>query len=377
MRRASVLAQLARGAARGFGGAPAEGQQQLGGAMVAAARGMAGHGHPPEVVPNPLQQIVPPIIKGIKAGVDGIKNGIPAAAAAIAGSGAARGAAAYFADHVLLSGLVAEPRDLDLAKWASWLAANGYENREGWAKVVAAVEERLPTLTPADVSALAPALHSQGLYSKEVFSGFAAVLRAKFTEFETPALCEIAAAFAENDHFEVDLFDDIADSIAYCNHYLAATATPLPVIARTFAAYAKFGHDRADLFIPLARAVHEDALRSLEDGELRATVVGLLAAFSKLHFWPDCTEALFVIAEQRPSAFQGADNAVIQEAIARMRATTGGSLPWYDGGFKDWEHFHGRPFGDYNLWVVRDELYGQTYRPSDISPGAKPKKAAE
>jgi hypothetical protein len=32
-----------------------------------------------------------------------------------------------------------------------------------------------------------------------------------------------------------------------------------------------------------------------------------------------------------------------------MRATTGGSLPWYDGGFKDWEHFHGRPFGDYNL----------------------------
>ncbi|GBF92246.1 hypothetical protein Rsub_05329 [Raphidocelis subcapitata] len=340
MRRATLLAQLARGAARGLGGgAPAEGQQQLGGATAAAARGMAGHGAPPAVVPNPLQQIVPPIIKGIKAGVDGIKNGIPAAAAAIVGSGAARSAVAYFADNVLLSGTFADARDLDLPKWAAWLAANGYENKEGWAKIVAAVRERLPSLTAADVSALAPALHSQGLYSKDVFEGFAAVIKSKFAEFETPAL--------------------------------------LPDIARTFAAYAKFGRDRADLFIPLARAVHEDRLRALEDPELRATVVGLLAAFSKLHFWPDCTEALFVIADQRPAAFQGADNAVIQEAIARMRAATGGSLPWYEGGFKDWEHFHGRPFGDYNLWVVRDELYGQTYRPSDISPAAKPKKLEE
>jgi hypothetical protein len=42
-----------------MGSAPAE--QQLGGAVVAAARGMAGHGPAPEVVPNPLQKIVPPV----------------------------------------------------------------------------------------------------------------------------------------------------------------------------------------------------------------------------------------------------------------------------------------------------------------------------
>jgi hypothetical protein len=53
------------------------------------------------------------------------------------------------------------------------------------------------------VSALAPALHAQRLYARDVFEGFAAVIKAKFTEFETPALCSIAAAFAENDHFEV------------------------------------------------------------------------------------------------------------------------------------------------------------------------------
>jgi hypothetical protein len=167
--------------ARGLNGAPAEGQQQLGGALSAAARGMAGHGTPPAVVPNPLQQIVPPvgaapvpaprraprpceatplrlmracttclaavaarrqrrlrrqrqqqwpsgcarpaprrappgtspqthprparapqIIKGVKAGVDGIKNGVPAAVAALANSGMTRGAIAYSADNVSL-----------------------------------------------------------------------------------------------------------------------------------------------------------------------------------------------------------------------------------------------------------------------------------
>jgi hypothetical protein len=48
----------------------------------------------------------PQIIKGIKAGVDGIKNGIPAAATAIATSGATRGAIAYFADKVRGGGQV-------------------------------------------------------------------------------------------------------------------------------------------------------------------------------------------------------------------------------------------------------------------------------
>jgi hypothetical protein len=36
---------------------------------------------------------------------------------------------------------------------------------------------RLPTLTPADVSALVPALHSKGLYDKALFEGFAAIIQ--------------------------------------------------------------------------------------------------------------------------------------------------------------------------------------------------------
>lgn len=39
---------------------------------------------------------------------------------------------------------------------------------------------------------------------------------------------QIVKSFSENSHFSVQLFDDIADSITYCNHYLA------PVKVRSF-----------------------------------------------------------------------------------------------------------------------------------------------
>lgn len=38
---------------------------------------------------------------------------------------------------------------------------------------------RLPSLTPADVSVLAPALHAKGLYKKDIFAGFAAVIKVR------------------------------------------------------------------------------------------------------------------------------------------------------------------------------------------------------
>ncbi len=33
---------------------------------------------------------------------------------------------------MLLSGTFVAPADLDLAKWASFLASNGYSNKAGW-----------------------------------------------------------------------------------------------------------------------------------------------------------------------------------------------------------------------------------------------------
>lgn len=44
--------------------------------------------------------------------------------------------------QVLLSGLVGAPADLDLAKWAAWLNDNGYDDKAGWAKIVAGAKEK-------------------------------------------------------------------------------------------------------------------------------------------------------------------------------------------------------------------------------------------
>jgi hypothetical protein len=52
------------------------------------------------VVPNPLQQIVPPIIKGIGAAVSGLKGGLAAAADQVTSGPATQSAIAYFADKV-------------------------------------------------------------------------------------------------------------------------------------------------------------------------------------------------------------------------------------------------------------------------------------
>jgi hypothetical protein len=37
---------------------------------------------------------------------------------------------------------VGTPSELDLAKWAAWLADNGYDSQEGWAKIVAGAKEK-------------------------------------------------------------------------------------------------------------------------------------------------------------------------------------------------------------------------------------------
>lgn len=66
---------------------------------------------------------------------------------------------------------------------------------------------------------------------------------------------QIVKAFADNGHFNAQMFDDIADSITYCNHYLAPIKVPTNEVVDALAAYAKFSHDRGDLFVTLTRCV--------------------------------------------------------------------------------------------------------------------------
>ncbi len=64
---------------------------------------------------------------------------------------------------------------------------------------------------------------------------------------------QILSALADFGHYEPMLFDDIGDSIAYANHYLAPIRAPVGEVAKALATYAKHGHERADLFVVLAR----------------------------------------------------------------------------------------------------------------------------
>ena len=61
------------------------------------------------------------------------------------------------------------------------------------------------------------------------------------------------ATLLQFDHFSAELFDDIADSITYCNHYMAPIKCSPRDIAACMAAFAKFNHERADLFMSLSK----------------------------------------------------------------------------------------------------------------------------
>lgn len=337
---------------------------------TAPARAFAASGPKPEVVPNPLQAIVPPIIAAVGATVRGVQKGLPAARDAALSSGAARSAVAWFADRALLSGYFLAPKHLDLPKWATFLAAGGYSDRGGWSKVVEAVRPKAESgeLSAEEAEALVAALHKADCYDKSLFTNLAKILRSKFTEASTEGLCAAIEAFAANGHFDAGLWDDAADGIAYCNHYLAPTTVPLPTLCAVLSAYAKYKVDRADLFVALTRAISEDRLRPLPDSELSRVASSLLASFKALDFWPDVTEALVLAAKTRPGV--SVDASLLDAAAKKL----GGSA-WLEGGYKDPEHFHGRAFGEYNMYVLRDELTPKYYSPAaaraDVEGGKK------
>jgi hypothetical protein len=310
-------------------------------------------------VPNPLQSIVPPIIAAVSGTVRGVQKGLPAARDAALSSGAARSAVAWFADRALLSGTFLAPQHLDLPKWATFLAAGGYSDRGGWSKIVEAVRPKAESgeLTAEEAEALVAALHRAGEYDKSLFSALAKILKQKFTEASTEGLCASIEAFSANGHFDAELWDDAADGIAYCNHYLAPTKVPVAQICSVLAAYAKYGVDRADLFVTLTRAVNEDRLRPLPDSELSRVCSSLLSSFKTLDFWPDVTEALVLAAKTRPGV--SVDAALLDAASKKL-----GSSAWLEGGYKDPDHFHGKAFGEYNMYVFRDELTPKYYSPA-------------
>jgi len=268
---------------------------------------------------------------------------------------------------VIVGEAVLDLKDVDLGKWSAWLSAAGYADPAGWRKIAAAVHAKLPDMSAPQIASCVGALYDVGLYDRALFTDVAKVVKARFTEFETEGLAKLIAAFAENEHYDADLFDDVADSIAYCNHFFAPMELSQGELAGVFAAYAKFKHDRADMFVPLARAVNDDKLAALPDAQLGPTVMKLLRAFDAFGFFPEATEGLFVLATvKRAAAFSPADKADVEAMVKKVEGFVGAPLAWYRGGYADPAHFHGAPFTNYNLWALRDELTAETYKPSDF-----------
>lgn len=104
-------------------------------------RCFAAAAEPPKIVPNPLQQIVPPIIKAAGVAAAGVRSGVSAAVDGLINGPATRGAITYVAD-ALLSGKYVDAENLDLPKWAAWLAHNGYSNKAGWDTIMEGVKVR-------------------------------------------------------------------------------------------------------------------------------------------------------------------------------------------------------------------------------------------
>eukprot|EP00955_Chlamydomonas_euryale_P065146 359159-Chlamydomonas_euryale.AAC.31 len=125
--------------------------------------------------------------------------------------------------------------------------------RPGFRKLAEASIPKVADMDATQVTNLVTGLHKARVYDKALFEGVAANIGANFTKFDTEQMVAILKAFADNDHFTVTLFDDAADCITYCNHYLAPVKLPTTAIVNTLAAYAKFRHDRGDLFVTLCR----------------------------------------------------------------------------------------------------------------------------
>lgn len=65
--------------------------------------------------------------------------------------------------------------------------------------------------------------------------------------------------------------------------------------------------------------------------QLARAVMDLLTAFDRFGFWPDITEGLLVLAEQRPAGFTEPEKAWLAGCVAKVEGLAGG-LPYYRWG---------------------------------------------
>lgn len=342
-------------------------QQQVLTAAPGMVRGMAGDAAPAD---NPLSKIMPQVVavpRQVLNGVIGLTG-----QAVVAAAGMASPLVKSFGDRLCIEGSVANLKDVDTAYWAYWLAETGYDNVMGFRKLAEASIPKVADMDATQVTNLVTGLHKVRVYDKALFQGVAANIGANFTKFDTEQMVAILKAFADNDHFTVTLFDDAADCITYCNHYLAPVKLPTTAIVDTLAAYAKFRHDRGDLFVALCRGISEVGLSKLSAADRKAAVVTGLKALTALNFYPEQVDAMLYYTKTDAGAFSADELKLADEVVAAVEAQTGGSLQTYEYSHDEdathWYGHHQAAPSQYELYVFRESLVPESYSPVALRP---------
>lgn len=327
---------------------------------------------PTEHHETPLSKFMPAVVSAPRKAVTGALYAVCKGLRGTATSGSAKGLVAKFADKVIVGENLVKVEEIDVPFWASLLSCGGYTNAAGFKKFAEAVKPKLVTLAPCEVTKLTVAFHKANYYDQDLFNGIAANVSANFTKYETEQLLDVLAAFKSFNHLPVEALDDIADSITYCNHYLAPVRCSADKIATAFEAYAKAGVERGDLFVTLARGISEISLGKLSASKRKEVVLTTLRAFNNFSFWPENADALLGAAITSPADYSAEELKEVEKFKVVLENAAGGELQVFkEGDDKDAEHWYGHHTtapGSYQLYVFRDSLVPKEYSPASFRP---------
>jgi hypothetical protein len=319
---------------------------------------------------TPLSKFMPAIAAAPRQAFNSIVGLAGMAVVGAATSGPIKSAVSSFADHLVVQESIVNIEDLDPSYWAYWLSVTGYGNQAGFKKLAEAAKAKVGSFSAEQITNLVTGLYSVKYYDKDLFEGISKNISENFTKFETDQLLKIVKAFADNNHFTVPLFDDIADSITYCNHYLAPIKVPTSEVVAALAAYAKFNHDRGDLFVTLTRGISEVGLSKLDAKARRDAVASGLQALSTLEFYPSQTDALLYFTKTEPEQYSAEELKVAEKVTAAIEAQTGGKLQTYvyshDEDATHWYGHHQHAPSQYELYIFRDSLVPDSYSPASM-----------
>lgn len=285
-------------------------------------------------------------------------------------SGPIKSLVTSFADKVVIEEALVKIEDLDPSYWAYWLSATGYTSQAGFKKLADAAKAKASAFSPEQVTNLITGLTSVRYYDKDLYEGLASNISANFTKFDTFQLLTILKSYASAGHYSAQLFDDIADSITYCNHYLAPVKASTEDVIAAIAAYAKFSHERADLLVTLARGISEVGLSKLSPEARHDAVVSGVRSLSALDFYPEQIDALLYYATTNPEAYSADELKDVEKVKATVEAQAGGSLQTYVQNDNEdavhWYGHHQTPPSQYELYVFRESLVPATYSPLEM-----------